>query len=65
MTVYVGMDVHRKRSQIAVLDAAGDEQRNRNVPMTRPSWCRSLACCRRARRSPLRPPMAGAGWWSC
>ncbi len=26
------MDVHRKRSQIAVLDAAGDEQRNRNVP---------------------------------
>jgi len=32
MTVYVGNDVHRKRSQIAVLDAAGDEQRNRNVP---------------------------------
>ena len=32
MTVYVGMDVHRKRSQIAVLDAAGGEQRNRNVP---------------------------------
>jgi transposase len=31
MTVYVGMDVHRKRSQIAVLDAVGDEQRNRNV----------------------------------
>src|SRR5918995_3168587 len=32
MTVYVGMDVHPKRSQIAFLDAAGDEQRNRNVP---------------------------------
>jgi hypothetical protein len=32
MRVYVGMDVHRKRSQIAVLDGAGDEQRNRNVP---------------------------------
>jgi transposase len=32
MNVYVGMDVHRNRSQIAVLDAAGDEQRNRNVP---------------------------------
>ena len=31
MNVYVGMDVHRKRSQIAVVDAAGDEQRNRNV----------------------------------
>jgi transposase len=24
-----------------------------------------LACCRRARRSPPRPPTAGAGWWSC
>ena len=32
MNVYVAMDVHRKRSQIAVVDAAGDEQRNRNVP---------------------------------
>ena len=27
MTVYVGMDVHRKRSQIAVLDAAGEEHK--------------------------------------
>jgi hypothetical protein len=27
--------------------------------MTRSSWCRSLACCRRARRSPSRPPTAG------
>jgi transposase len=32
MNVYVGMDVHRKRSQIAVLDAAGAQQRNRNLP---------------------------------
>lgn len=32
MTMYVGMDVHRKRSQIAIVDAAGEEQRNRNVP---------------------------------
>jgi transposase len=31
MRVYVGMDVHRKRSQVAVVDDAGDEQRNRNV----------------------------------
>src|SRR6266511_3135924 len=34
-------------------------------PMTRSSWCRSLACCRRVRRSPSRRPTAGAGWWSC
>jgi transposase len=32
MRVYVGMDVHRKRSQIAIVDDAGDERRNRNLP---------------------------------
>jgi Transposase len=32
MSRYVGMDVHRKRSQIAIVNNAGDEQRNRNVP---------------------------------
>ncbi len=32
MTVYVGMDVHRKRSQVAIVDQAGAVQRNRNVP---------------------------------
>jgi transposase len=32
MNVYVGMDVHRKRSQVAIVDEAGDQQRNRNVP---------------------------------
>src|SRR5215212_4976749 len=32
MRVYVGMDVHRKRSQVAIVDAAGAQQRNRNVP---------------------------------
>jgi len=31
MTVYVGMDVHRKRSQVAIIDAAGAQQRNRNL----------------------------------
>jgi transposase len=32
MTVYVGMDVHRKRSQVAVVDDTGVLQRNRNLP---------------------------------
>jgi transposase len=32
MSVYVGMDVHRKRSQVAVVDDAGVPQGNRNVP---------------------------------
>jgi transposase len=31
MSIYVGMDVHRKRSQIAIVDEAGVQQRNRNV----------------------------------
>jgi transposase len=31
MNVYVGMDVHRKRSQVAIVDDAGVQQRNRNV----------------------------------
>jgi transposase len=31
MTVYVGMDVHRKRSQVAIVDDAGAQQHNRNL----------------------------------
>jgi hypothetical protein len=31
MSIYVRMDVLRKRSQIAIVDDAGEEQRNRNV----------------------------------
>jgi transposase len=32
MSVYVGIDVHRKRSQVAVIDAKGEVLANRNVP---------------------------------
>jgi len=32
MSVYVGIDVHRKRSQIAVVGQDGEVQANRNVP---------------------------------
>ena len=32
MSVYVGIDVHRKRSQVAVVDEGGAVQVNRNVP---------------------------------
>jgi transposase len=32
MSVYVGIDVHRKRSQVAVIDARGEVLANRNVP---------------------------------
>jgi len=32
MSVYVGIDVHRKRSQVAVVDEGGQVLANRNVP---------------------------------
>ena len=32
MSVYVGIDVHRKRSQVAVIDQDGAVLANRNVP---------------------------------
>jgi hypothetical protein len=32
MPVYVGIDVHRKRSQVAVIDQDGQVLANRNVP---------------------------------
>src|SRR5215468_7154477 len=32
MSVYVGIDVHRKRSQVAVVDQAGQVLANRNMP---------------------------------
>src|SRR6266704_5441002 len=32
MSVYVGIDVHRKRSQVAVVDQSGEVLVNRNVP---------------------------------
>ena len=37
MSVYVGIDVHRKRSQVAVINEGGEVLANRNVPNgTRP-----------------------------
>src|SRR6266581_931630 len=32
MSVYVGIDVHRKRSQVAVINQGGEVLANRNVP---------------------------------
>jgi hypothetical protein len=32
MSIYVGIDVHRKRSQVAVIDEGGKVLANRNVP---------------------------------
>ena len=58
MSVYVGIDVHRKRSQVAVVTEDGKVQLNRNVvngsePMLRPDphlvhplRCKAIASAR-------------------
>jgi hypothetical protein len=49
MSVDVGIDVHRKRSQLAVVTEDGQVQLNQNF-----GWrCSNAARCRRA---------AGSGW---
>ena len=65
MSIYVGMDVHRKRSQVAIVDAAGEQQRNRNLPNDPAKLVPILGALAPGTRSRSRPPTAGAGWWSC
>jgi hypothetical protein len=65
MTGYVGMDVHRKRSQVAIVDEAGDQQRNRNLANDPAKLVPILGVL------PPGTPVAFAaadgwgGWWSC
>jgi transposase len=62
MRIYVGMDVHRKRSQVAVVDEAGNQQRNRNVPNDPTKLVPILGALPPGTRSPssrLRPGLAG------
>ena len=65
MSIDVGMDGHRKRSQVAIVDAAGIPSATATWPTTRPSWSQSLGRSRQAPRSPSRPPTAGGGWSIC
>jgi hypothetical protein len=61
MRVYVGMDVHCKRSQMALLDEHGGQLLNRNLANNSAELPRSWVVWSRARRSRSRLPMAGAG----
>ena len=65
MAMYVGMDVHRKRSQVAIVDDAGVQQRNRNVPNDPAKLVPILGGLPPGTPSPSRPLTAGAGWSSC
>ena len=63
MSVYVGIDVHRKRSQVAVINHDGEVLANRNVPNGVTPILSVIGGLTRRRRS--RPRSAGGGCWSC
>ena len=59
--MFVGMDVHRNRIQVCVLDRKGNEVRNRNVANDRHALRRELAGLRRG--TPVVCEAAhGTGW---
>jgi hypothetical protein len=59
MRVYVGMDVHRKRSQVALVDEHGGQLANRNLANSSAELVAVLGRLEPARRSRSRPPTAG------
>jgi ATP-dependent protease HslVU (ClpYQ) peptidase subunit len=61
MSVYVGIDVHRKRSQVAVVAGDGQVQLNRNVVNSSAPMLRLIGGCRLARRWRSRRPTGGDG----
>ena len=65
MSVYVGIDVHRKRSQVAVVTEDGKVQLNKNTVNGTEPILRLIGDCRRGRRWRSRPRSAGAGWPGC
>jgi hypothetical protein len=65
MSVYVGIDVHRKRSQVAVIDQDGEVLANRNVPNGVEPILRVIGGLPTGTRRRLRPRSAGGGWSNC
>ncbi len=61
MSVYVGIDVHRKRSQVAVVAEDGKVQLNRNVVNGSEPMLRLIGGCRPGRRWRSSPPTGGGG----
>jgi hypothetical protein len=65
MSVYVGMDVHRKRSQVALVDEHGVQLANRNPPNDSAELVGILGRLEPGTPVASRSPTAGAGWLSC
>src|SRR5262249_56105350 len=58
MSVYVGIDVHRKRSQVAVIDAEGKVLTNRNVPNGAEPILKVIGGLPPGTAAPFEPPYA-------
>jgi len=65
MSVYVGIDVHRKRSQVAVVTEDGTVQLNKNTVNGTEPILRLIGDLPSARRQRSRPRSAGAGSRGC
>ncbi len=65
MSVYVGIDVHRKRSQVAVIDQDGQVLANRNVPNGVQPVLKVIGGLPPGTPAAFGAPMAPAGWWRC
>ena len=65
MSVYVGIDVHRKRSQVAVMAEEGQAQLNKNVVNGSEPMIRLIGDLPSGTPVALTPRLAGAGWSSC
>jgi hypothetical protein len=65
MSVYVGIDVHRKRSQVAVAGQPGEVLTNRNVPNGVEPILRVIGGLPPGTAAAFEAATARAGWWSC
>ena len=65
MSVYVGIDVHRKRSQVAVVTGMGKVQLNRNVVNGSEPMLRLIGELPPGTPVAFEAASGGAGWCSC
>ena len=65
MSVCVGIDVHRKRSQVAVIDADGEVLANRNVPNGVEPILKVIGGLPPGTPAAFEAAFGTGGWWSC
>ena len=65
MSVYVGIDVHRKRSQVAVVAEDGKVQLNRNVANGSEPMLRLIGGLPAGTPVAFEAAYGWASWWNC